>query len=76
MAAVNVYLKMFVALYVMVNPLEGLPIFLERTETLDERARVGIGHTAALSVTCILLVTLAVGHELLNLFNISVGDFT
>jgi len=28
----HVYLKIFIALYVLVNPLEGLPIFLARTK--------------------------------------------
>jgi multiple antibiotic resistance protein len=76
MAWVSIYLKIFIAPYVLVNPLEGLPIFLARTETLDERQRLSIGQTAALSVTCIMLVTLAVGREVLALFSISIGDFT
>jgi multiple antibiotic resistance protein len=76
MAAVNLYLKIFVALYVLVNPLEGLPIFLARTKALDPRIRLGIGRTAALSVTCIMLVSLAVGRGVLKLFSISIGDFT
>jgi multiple antibiotic resistance protein len=76
MAAVNVYLKIFVALYVLVNPLEGLPVFLARTQSLDRRTRVSIAHTAALSVTCIMLVTLILGRGVLELFSISIGDFT
>ena len=76
MAAVNVYLKIFIALYVLVNPLEGLPIFLARTAMLEPRVRLSIGRTAALSVICIMLVALAIGHGILELFSISIGDFT
>jgi len=73
---VNPYLKVFIALYVLVNPLEGLPIFLARTEALDPRMRLRIGHTAALSVTCIMLGALAFGRGVLQVFSISIGDFT
>jgi len=76
MVMVSIYLKIFIALYVLVNPLEGLPIFLARTETLDECQRLSIGWTAALSVTCIMLGTLALGRVVLALFSISIGDFT
>jgi len=75
MTTVNSYLKIFIALYVLVNPLEGLPVFLAGTETLDARLRLSIGRTAAISVTCIMLVALAVGRGVLALFNISIADF-
>jgi multiple antibiotic resistance protein len=75
MATLNGYLKIFIALYVLVNPLEGLPIFLAGTKTLDPRLRLSIGRTAAMSVTCIMLVALAMGRGVLELFNISIADF-
>ena len=37
---------------------------------------MSIARTAALAVTCIMLVALAVGREVLNLFSIGIGDFT
>lgn len=76
MAAASAYLKVFIALYVLVNPLEGLPIFLARTETLDPRARLRVSRTAAIGVVCIMLITLALGRGILELFSISIGDFT
>ena len=76
MAAVTSYLKIFIALYVLVNPLEGLPVFLARTQMLSHRERVAIGRTAALSVICIMLASLVIGRALLELFSISIGDFT
>jgi multiple antibiotic resistance protein len=75
MAAINVYLKIFVALYVLVNPLEGLLIFLARTQTIGQRERIAIGRTAALSVICIMLGALVIGRGVLELFSISIGDF-
>ena len=72
----HAYLKIFVALYVLVNPLEGLPIFLARTQNLQPRVRLNIGRTAALAVTCIMLVAVAAGRGVLQLFSISIGDLT
>ena len=73
---IHLYLKIFVALYVLVNPLEGLPIFLARTQSLEPSVRLSIARTAALAVTCIMLVALAVGRGILQLFSISIGDLT
>jgi multiple antibiotic resistance protein len=75
MATANSYLKIFIALYVRVNPLEGLPVYLAGTKTLDPHLRLSIGRTAAISVTCIMLVALAVGRGVLAFFNISIADF-
>jgi multiple antibiotic resistance protein len=76
MAVVTIYLKIFIALYVLLNPLEDLPVFLARTQMLSHRERIAIGRTAALSVICIMLAALAIGRALLELFSISIGDFT
>ena len=72
----HAYLKIFVALYVLLNPLEGLPIFLARTQNLQPRVRLNIGRTAALAVTCIMLVAVAAGRGVLQLVSISIGDLT
>jgi multiple antibiotic resistance protein len=76
MAGFAVYLKIFIAIYVLVNPLEGLPVFLAGTEGLDRATRVAVARTAAFSVTCIMLVALAIGRGLLELLSISIGDFS
>jgi multiple antibiotic resistance protein len=70
------YLKVFVAIYVLVNPLEGIPIFLARTQGMPDAARGTVARTAAFGVTIILLVSLAIGRGLLALLNISIGAFT
>jgi small neutral amino acid transporter SnatA (MarC family) len=49
--------------------------FLAEAKTLDPRLRLSIGRTAALSATCIMLVALAIGRGVLELFNISIADF-
>jgi multiple antibiotic resistance protein len=76
MADVTIYIKIFVALFVLVNPLEGIPVFLARTEKMDWAERKAVERTAALGVTVILLVSLIIGRGLLQVLSISIGAFT
>jgi multiple antibiotic resistance protein len=69
------YLKIFVAVYVLVNPLEGIPVFLARTQKLKAADRQMVARVAALGVTVILLVSLFVGRGLLAVLGISNGAF-
>ena len=69
------YLKIFVAVYVLVNPLEGIPVFLARTYKLKPVDRQTVAYLAAVGVTVILLVSLFVGRGLLALLGISNGAF-
>lgn len=76
MTDVAIYIKIFVALFVLVNPLEGIPVFLARAEKMDQTAREAVERTAALGVTVILLVSLIIGRGLLQVLSISIGAFT
>jgi multiple antibiotic resistance protein len=75
MAEFTAYLKIFVAVYVLVNPLEGIPVFLARTQKLTAANRQTVAHLAAVGVTVILLVSLFIGRGLLALLGISNGAF-
>ena len=70
------YLKVFIAVFVLVNPLEGIPIYLARTQGMTQGQRLAIARTTSLAVAIILWVTLAIGHVVLQLLGISVGAFT
>jgi multiple antibiotic resistance protein len=72
----TVYLEVFIALYVLVNPLEGIPMFLARTQGASEELRRAVARTAAFGVTSILLASLLVGHPLLEVLGISIGAFS
>lgn len=76
MDTLSEYLKVFIAIFVLVNPLEGIPVYLARTETLGDPARLAIARTTSLAVAVILWVALVLGQPLLQLLGISVGAFT
>ena len=69
------YVKIAVALFVLVNPLEGVPMFMARSRHLDVAGRLRTAHTAAIAVTIIMLVAFYLGRALLAGFGISIGAF-
>ena len=75
MEDISFYVKAFIALLVLVNPLEGLPIFLAGTSGADPALRTAIARRAPLAITIILLLALFLGNALLHLFGISIGAF-
>jgi multiple antibiotic resistance protein len=70
------YLKVFIAIFVLVNPLEGVPVYLARSQSLAPARRRAIARTTSVAVAIILWVALAVGQPVLSLLGISVGAFT
>jgi len=70
------YLKIFIAVFVLVNPLEGIPIYLAKTQGMTNAQRLAIARTTSIAIAIILWITLAMGHVVLQLLGISVGAFT
>lgn len=70
------YLKVFIAIYVLVNPLEGIPIYLARSQGMTQAQRLAVARTTAIAIAVVLWVALAFGHIVLQLLGISVGAFT
>lgn len=75
LADVTPFAKIAVALFVLVNPLEGVPVFMARSRRLDDAARARIARTAAIAVTVIMLIAFFVGRLLLEGLGIRIGDF-
>ncbi len=69
------YAKAFITLLVLVNPLEGIPVFLAGTEHAAPSLRAAIAKRASIAVTIILLTALFLGNALLTVFSISPGAF-
>lgn len=75
MYGIGFYVKAFISLLVLVNPLEGIPVFLAGTAAADQGVRKSTAKRTSVAVTIILLVSLILGDEILMLFSISVGAF-
>ncbi len=69
------FAKIAVALFVLVNPLEGVPVFMARSAHLDAAARAQVARTAAIAVTIVMLVSFFIGRVLLAGLGVRIGDF-
>lgn len=69
------YLKIFVALLAVINPLGAISIFIALTPDEDMKSRQKIARIASFSATLILLVALVAGEGVLAIFGISVSSF-
>jgi multiple antibiotic resistance protein len=69
------YVKIFVGILVIVNPVGAVPIFLDLTRGMSPRGRNAITNVVALTVCSILLVSLLFGEVLLEFFGISIHSF-
>jgi MarC family membrane protein len=69
------YLKVFVAIFILVNPFEGIPFFLSATEPMTSEDRDRVAKRAALGVTVILLISLVLGRLILAVFGITTPAF-
>jgi multiple antibiotic resistance protein len=72
---VRAYVQIFISLFVLVNPLEGIPFFLAKTRGSAKADRAGIARRSAIAVTIILLVSAVVGAKLLAVFGIGLPAF-
>lgn len=69
-------LKTLIAIVVLINPLEGIPLFLARTSAMGDAARMTVARKASLTVLVLLLGAMAGGKAILYLFGIQIATFT
>ncbi len=70
-----VYVKIFTALLVIVNPLSAVPVFVSLTGSMSERERKRIARTTSVAVAVVLITATLIGESLLSLFGISIASF-
>jgi len=75
MAEITLYIKTFIAVFVLVNPLEGIPLFLSETQNVPKQKRLEIAKKASFAVVVILLSSLFFGRLILELFGIDIEAF-
>lgn len=71
----NEYIKMFVGLIAVVNPLGAIPIFLTLTYGAGKKEQIHLINVIAITVSIILLVSLFSGEYILNFFGITIASF-
>jgi len=69
------YLKIFVSLIAIVNPIGAMPIFLDLISEMQDALRYRIINVVAVTVAFILWIALFFGEFILDFFGISVHSF-
>jgi multiple antibiotic resistance protein len=75
MLPIAAYVKVFVAMIVIVNPLGIMPVFVAMTPHAGERERKQIARMASLAVLVVLLIAAILGERVLEMFGISIASF-
>ncbi|XAJ75193.1 YchE family NAAT transporter [Buchnera aphidicola (Takecallis taiwana)] len=71
----SIYLHFFVGLFAIINPIGMIPIFIGMTGFYSNQERNKINTMANITAACILVISLSIGHIILNLFDISIESF-
>jgi multiple antibiotic resistance protein len=69
------YVKIFVAMIVIVNPLGIMPVFVAMTASQNDFQRKTIARIAAITVAASLLISALLGERVLEGFGISLASF-
>jgi len=69
-------LKIFIAIFVLINPLAGIPMFIKMTANNTSREKLAIANKTFLAVFVILIFSQYLGKPLLELFGIGIPSFT
>lgn len=75
MEHISIYLKAFITLLVLVNPLEGMAVYLKATENAEIALKRKILRRAAFAIVIILIGSLFLGSAMLKVFSIDPGAF-
>lgn len=69
------YLKIFMALVIVVNPVSALPLFVSMTVGNTEAEKKHIARIASISVAVVLVLAAVIGQPMLAVFGITIASF-
>ena len=69
------YIKIFVTMIVIVNPIGIMPVFVAMTAHTSQDERKKIARIASISVFIVLLISAVLGERVLEMFGISIASF-
>ncbi len=75
MTLLSGYLHIFTALFVIVNPIGAIPLFISYTRGQSTQERRSAARTAATAVAVVLVISIFVGDYLLQFFGIGIPSF-
>ncbi len=67
--------QIFFAVFGVMDPVGNIPFFLMFARTLDDKEKEKFARSAIIYAGCILVVFMFLGNAMLNVFEISIGNF-
>jgi len=74
-AAIPSLIRAVISLFIIVDPLGNIPIFISLTENMDKKERIKTFQTATVTGVILLLLFALVGQQIFILFGISMQSF-
>jgi multiple antibiotic resistance protein len=68
------FVKTFISLLALINPIGAIPIFLSLTSTQSDVEQKRTIQIASISVICVIAVSALLGQQIIQFFGISVGS--
>lgn len=68
-------IKVFAALFAIMNPIANIPVFLSLTEGAADGVRRKVALTAAIGVSIGCIVSAVAGDAILHVFGLTIDDF-
>lgn len=75
MTLLSSYLHIFTALFVIVDPIGAIPLFISYTQGQSTAERRATANAAAIAVAVVLMTSIFLGEYLLQLFGIGIPSF-
>jgi len=75
MEQISIYMKFFIGLLAIVNPVGSIPIFLDACKDMNEKERNNTGKMVFITVLLVLLIVLVSGEFILRFFGITINSF-
>lgn len=70
------YVQIFISMLAIVNPVMGVPMFVSLTDQMHSKQRHRAARLTAITVFCVLGISIIAGDTILGFFGINVMDFS
>lgn len=70
------YVQIFISMLAIVNPVMGVPMFVSLTDQMPSKQRHRAARLTAITVFCVLGISIIAGDTILGFFGINVMDFS
>jgi len=68
-------LRSTIALFVVMDPIGSVPLFMAMTQKMDKQERIAVTKTAVITAAILLIVFAVAGTQILSIFGVTIASF-